>query len=107
MNILDFIPYGKENAITRRELVRLTGLDDRLIRKEVKRLLKEGVPILSSSHCCGYWLSDDLDEWEAYIKETDKRRESLYFTTLELRKKFYERKGVKVTVVKEHIRRIS
>lgn len=107
MNVLDFIPYGRENAISRRELVRLTGLDDRTIRREIKRLTKEGVPILSSSHYCGYWLSDDLDEWEAYIKEIDRRRESLYFTTLELRKEFYKRKGVKVTIVKEHIRRIS
>lgn len=107
MNILDYIPYGKENAITRQELAMRTGIDDRLLRKEIKRLTKEGVPILSSSHYKGYWLSDDLDEWEAYIKETDKRRESLYFTTLELRKEFYRRKGIKVTVVKEHIRRIS
>lgn len=106
-SLLDFIPHGKENAITRQELAILTGLDDRTIRKEIKRLSREGAPILSSSHCCGYWLSDDLDEWEAYIKETDRRRESLYFTTLELRKEYYKRKGINVTVVKEHIRRIS
>lgn len=55
MNLLDYIPFGKENAVTRQELVRLTGLDDRTIRNEIKRLNREGVPILSSSHTCGYW----------------------------------------------------
>lgn len=107
MNILDYIPYGRENAITRQELAKLTKLDDRAVRKEIKRLTKQGVPIISSSHYKGYWLSDDIDEWEAYINEIDRRRESLYFTTLELRKELYRRKGIKVAVVKEHIRRIG
>ncbi len=107
MNLLDFIPKGKENAVSRSELAIKTGLDDRTIRNEIKRLVKRGVPILSSSHTRGYWLSDNLDEIESYIKETDNRRKSLYFTTLALRKEFYRRKGIKVTVVKEHIRRNS
>lgn len=107
MNLLDYIPFGKENAITRQELVRLTGLDDRTIRNEIKRLNREGVPILSSSHTCGYWQSDDVKELEAYIKETDSRRTSLYYSTLELRKELYRRKGIKATVVREHIRRIG
>ena len=46
MNVLDFIPYGRENAISRRELVRLTGFDDRTIRREIKRLTKEAVQIM-------------------------------------------------------------
>lgn len=107
MNILDYIPFGKENAVTRQELVKLTGLDDRTIRNEIKRLNREGIPILSSSHTCGYWLSNDVAELEAYIRETDSRRESLYYSTLELRKELYRRKGVKATVVREHIRRIG
>ena len=106
IDILQYIPAGKENAISRAELVLRTGLDDRTVRNEIKRLVKTGVPILSSSHSRGYWLSDDIDEWEKYINETDHRRESLYFTTLELRKEFYRRKGIKATIVREHVRRI-
>ena len=105
--LINYIPVGKSNAITRQELVRLTGESDRAIRKEIKRLNRDGIPILSSSRGCGYWISDDLDELEQYINETDHRRESLYYATLELRKELYRRKGIRVTVVKEHIRRIG
>lgn len=35
MNIIDFIPKGHENALTRRELVELTGIDDRTIRNAI------------------------------------------------------------------------
>lgn len=107
MDIRDFIPTGKENAISRQKLIAITGWDDRTVRNEIKRAVKEGVPILSSSHCKGYWISEDLDEWEQYIRETDNRRRSLYYNTLNLRKEFYKRKGIRATIVKEHIRRIN
>ena len=77
MNIANYIPRGRENAITRRELADLTHIPDRQIRELVKRANKElagkGEAILSSSNKAGYWISDDPAEIRAYIAESDRR----------------------------------
>ena len=31
MNIIDYIPYGKQNAVSRQELVTRTGMSDRAV----------------------------------------------------------------------------
>lgn len=68
MDIKDFIPRGKENAISREMLRTLTGCSDREIRKMIReaRLNHEGSFILSSSDVSGYWLSDNLTEVRAF-----------------------------------------
>ena len=38
VELLNLIPYGKENAISREDLSKLTGWDDRKVREEIKRL---------------------------------------------------------------------
>ncbi len=105
MNILDYIPYGRDNAVSRQALAALTGLEDRMIRKEINRLREKGEFILSSSHSVGYWRSDDPKEIEDYLKECDSRRRHLAFPAM--KKRFYTLIGKKYTVVKEHIRRIG
>lgn len=42
MSILDYIPYGKQNAISRERLAQLSGMGDRWMRKEIERLRSEG-----------------------------------------------------------------
>ena len=37
MNIIDLIPTGKDNAITREELVKRTGFTDRIIREQISQ----------------------------------------------------------------------
>ena len=49
VELLNLIPYGKENAISREDLSKLTGWDDRRVRDEIKRLMRNGERILSSS----------------------------------------------------------
>lgn len=36
MTITDFIPYGRENAISRQALAQLTGMDDRQVRRMIE-----------------------------------------------------------------------
>lgn len=78
MKLEDCIPYGKENAISRKELQRLTGWPDRIIRSEIKRinkgLAKNGEAILSSSGGRGYWRTSDIEEMKRYLKESEHRR---------------------------------
>ena len=49
VELLNLIHYGKENAISREDLSKLTGWDDRKVREEIKRLMRNGERILSSS----------------------------------------------------------
>lgn len=54
MNLLDLIPYGHENAITREELKRLTGFSDRVMRAKLTAL-REETPILNMQDGRGYF----------------------------------------------------
>ena len=69
MELLNLIPYGRDNAVSRADLVRLTGWNDRKVRDEIKRLLRNGERILSSSSAKGYWRSDDPDEIERFLRK--------------------------------------
>lgn len=78
MNIAEYIPFGKENAVSRAELKILTGIDDRAVRLLIKeanrKALENGYAILSSSAAKGYWKSEDTGEIRAYLKESERRR---------------------------------
>ena len=74
VELLTLIPYGRENAISRSDLAKLTGWDDRKVRDEIKKLMRDGEHILSSSSAKGYWRSDDPEEIERFLIECDKRR---------------------------------
>ena len=107
MNILDYIPEGKENAVTREYLSKMTGWPDRQVRKEIKRLVTEGVPILSSSSAKGYWLSDNIGEIEAFIRESRHRRNTESRTLNKLERMVMEKQGIRFVTVREHVRRIG
>ncbi len=107
MNILDYIPKGKENAVTREALCIYTGLDDRTVRKLIELARDGGAPILSSSHSVGYWLSDDIVEIKAFLNETDRRCKSLSRRAQGLRRYVAEREGKYVVPVQAHFRTIK
>lgn len=107
MNLLNLIPYGRDNAISRADLVRLTGLDDRTVRDNIKELVRQGYPILSSSQARGYWLSNNIAEIEAFIRECDSRSRSEYLTTRKLRLAVAKARGNWLVRVREHFRRIG
>lgn len=65
MNIIDFIPFGKDNAISRRALCAVTGLPDRMMRKEIERARRE-CAILNAQDGSGYFRPA---EGEAYLTE--------------------------------------
>lgn len=104
--ILDYIPYGRENAISRESLARITGMSDRQVRKAIEGLREDGEVILSSSHSKGYWRSDDEADISAYIAENRHRIARLHRTNKEIIRKHYERTGQRYTTVREHDRRI-
>ena len=72
MNVIDYIPFGNRNPVSREHLVHLTGLDDRAVRNEIKRLKKE-YPIVNIGQ--GYYIADDPDDPDlaAYIRQESHR----------------------------------
>ena len=72
MDIYSLIP--RDRYITRRELERITGLNDRSIRNEINRLRKDpSTVIISSSHGKGYKKPSNVEELEMVLNESISR----------------------------------
>ncbi|MGN0174340.1 MAG: hypothetical protein ACI39F_07845 [Acutalibacteraceae bacterium] len=57
--IIAFIPKGKENAISQRNLALVSGLSKRQVKYCVEKLRQRGKPICSGD--CGYWIGNRAD----------------------------------------------
>jgi hypothetical protein len=60
-----YIPEGRENGISRAELARLSGINDRHMRKLVEMARCDGVPIINLQNGEGYYISHDPLEMRA------------------------------------------
>ncbi|MBS4786212.1 MAG: hypothetical protein KH009_08900 [Clostridiales bacterium] len=60
--IEDYIPFGRERAIPRAELLRLTGLSDRQLSRELANARRRGVLIVNLQDARGYFQTDDLND---------------------------------------------
>lgn len=65
IDIINFIPCGKPNAIHLRELVEASNKKPTIIKKEIKEARQKGIFVLSGS--CGYWISNDKEEQREFI----------------------------------------
>lgn len=75
INLLDFLPVGKENKITSRELGEITHLKGNAIRREVNRLRTAGLPIASDKE--GYYIATNAEEITATIRNLQSRRNAM------------------------------
>lgn len=111
MNIEDFIPEGREDAISRADLHRITGLPDRTIRLEIKRanlrLEPQNRAILSSSAARGYWISGDRMEMEAYLRESERRQNVTAQNDMPIFRIVMAMAGDKVIPVRRHFRNLT
>lgn len=72
MSVYEYIP--KDRFVSREELVRLTGLNDREVRREINALRKKPeTVVISSSHGKGYKRPADVDELKQCIWECKSR----------------------------------
>lgn len=69
MNLVELIPMGKENAITRNRLCELTGLSDRKVRMAIHDARTDGVMIISSTGQSGYFMPETRADVEKFIKQ--------------------------------------
>ena len=77
----EMIPFGKENAVSRDVLAKLTGMSDRRLRYDISRLRREddetNVIIVSTSDGRGYYRTDNIDEIEHFVREMAHRITSI------------------------------
>lgn len=81
MNITDYIPNGRKNAVNAKTLSCQTGLDIRTVRYMIQKARKNGIPICASeTDPKGYYLADTEDERQAYIFKLNHRIREMYKT---------------------------
>ena len=77
MNIIEAIPYGRENAIPRRDLAAKLGVTDRKMREMVQGLRERGFLVMNAQDGRGYYFSSDLDEIERQYRQDTARAMSI------------------------------
>lgn len=90
MNIMTYIPYGRENAISRSDLVRVLMLPDRTVRKMIQEARCRGELILNDQTGAGYYTSDDLGELKRQYKRNQNRAMSVLVQQKYLRRRIKE-----------------
>lgn len=86
INILDYIPTGRENAVTREYLMAITGRSDRRCRDYITKARNEGARIVSSSRKKGYWMATSDEEWYIFCREHGRRFAAIGKTLREAKK---------------------
>lgn len=76
MDILDLIPTGKANAITRKDLAAATGLDDRSMREAIEQLRHNG-HLICSKATGGYYQPDNIEDIEEQYRREMKRAKAI------------------------------
>lgn len=92
IKIVDYIPFGKENAISRQQLERVTGLSDRDVREEIS-LTRRNTVILNFSNGKGYFQpiqGEEDDLVVKYFKQEDSRLKRIGWSLLATRRRVKE-----------------
>jgi len=69
INILESIPRGEDNAITRTELVNKLGISDRRLRRLIHKKREEGELIISKTSGKGYYQPETREEVVRFIRQ--------------------------------------
>lgn len=77
--ITDYIPHGRENAVSRGYLCALTGLSDRSVRAAIEQARNDGALILNDQDGFGYYQADirDLDALQRQYRQDTARAMAL------------------------------
>lgn len=71
-DILQYIGKGKENAVSRESLCKLTGQCDRSNRREIELLKQQDhIPIINLGN--GYYICDSKTDFERYERQERRR----------------------------------
>ncbi len=93
MDIMRFIGVGRENAVTRSELVSLLNLPDRKIRNLIEDARKRGEIIINDGSGVGYYTTDDIGDMKRQYSMNNNRAMSILVQQKFLRKKIKEKEA--------------
>lgn len=91
MNIIDYIPKGYNNAISRKNLCIVTGLQDRVVRRLIEEARRNTI-IISNDDGSGYWRFPDEPTAEEvallhkFVHQQESRAKSIFYALLPARK---------------------
>lgn len=77
INIVDFIPVGRENVISRAELSRITGLEDRFVRKQISKAREHTCICNGQGENGGYYIPSTLADANKFYNQERKRALSI------------------------------
>lgn len=65
--LMDYLKYGKRNAVSLEYLAAMSGLSKRTVRDEINRINTSGEDIVcNGADGSGYYIAETLEEAEAY-----------------------------------------
>ena len=73
INIEEYIPKGRDNAISRGRLMTVTGYGDRQNRRFIAEARLRGVPIVSNSHGKGYFIAEKDEDVSLIVSDLKSR----------------------------------
>ena len=86
MNIIDYIPQGKENKISRESLSMCTNLPDRSVRRLISEARAKGHAIVGDPEG-GYYMAENEDDVKLLLGELMSRMTKLFKCYDEVMKK--------------------
>lgn len=73
MNLIEFIPRGRSNAVAMRELSERLNIDPRKLRALIQREREQGAPICSDWERGGYFMPTNESEALMYYRQQKHR----------------------------------
>ena len=101
MSILNYIPVGKDDAVTREQLCALTGMSDRGVRKLIELARIEGAMIVNDQDGRGYYISDNEEDIRRQMATNHSRAMSILRQQKLLRRKLEELRGADQITIEE------
>lgn len=75
--IMEYLQKGKENAISRPELARLSGLSDRVVRQAIEDARQDGHLIINRQDGSGYYIAEDIRDIARQFEQNKRRALSI------------------------------
>lgn len=76
MNIVDYIPVGSVNAISRARLRQQTGLGDRMLREVIAQARRDTC-ICNNQDGSGYYMPESVTEAQRWLRQEENRLKSI------------------------------
>ena len=90
MNICDFIPKGRENAISRASLAALLNMPDRKVRQCIEAARRQGEIICNAGDGSGYFIADRAEDIQRQLNMNNSRAMSILVQQSHLKRKLDE-----------------